>query len=83
MIFQMKHFHLKCLRKYPCPERRAVVHELETDILFKWSFGILLWELKTRGAVPYSSISNSKLREFLDAGQRLPQPVQCPDEVYV
>ncbi len=42
-----------------------------------------MWELMTRGVVPYSDISNAKLREFLGAGNRLPQPIQCPDELYV
>uniref|UniRef100_A0A183IIK7 receptor protein-tyrosine kinase n=1 Tax=Soboliphyme baturini TaxID=241478 RepID=A0A183IIK7_9BILA len=55
------------------------VFNTKTDV---WSYGILLWELLTRGATPYSSICNSQLRNFLDSGQRLPQPHDCPKEMY-
>uniref|UniRef100_A0A2K5DAA4 Macrophage-stimulating protein receptor n=1 Tax=Aotus nancymaae TaxID=37293 RepID=A0A2K5DAA4_AOTNA len=47
-----------------------------------WSFGVLLWELLTRGAPPYSHIDPFDLPNFLAQGRRLPQPEYCPDSLY-
>ncbi|XP_012576046.1 PREDICTED: macrophage-stimulating protein receptor isoform X2 [Condylura cristata] len=47
-----------------------------------WSFGVLLWELLTRGAPPYPHIDHFDLTPFLAQGRRLPQPEFCPDSLY-
>ncbi|XP_037385248.1 macrophage-stimulating protein receptor isoform X2 [Talpa occidentalis] len=47
-----------------------------------WSFGVLLWELLTRGAPPYPHIDHFDLTQFLVRGRRLPQPEYCPDSLY-
>lgn len=47
-----------------------------------WSFGVLLWELLTRGAPPYPHIDPFDLSQFLVQGRRLPQPEYCPDSLY-
>lgn len=47
-----------------------------------WSFGVLLWELLTRGAPPYPHIDHFDLTQFLAQGRRLPQPEYCPDHLY-
>ncbi|XP_007953566.2 macrophage-stimulating protein receptor [Orycteropus afer afer] len=47
-----------------------------------WSFGVLLWELLTRGAPPYPHIDPFDLTYFLAQGRRLPQPEYCPDTLY-
>ncbi|XP_016058256.1 PREDICTED: macrophage-stimulating protein receptor [Miniopterus natalensis] len=47
-----------------------------------WSFGVLLWELLTRGAPPYPHIDPFDLIHFLGQGRRLPQPEYCPDSLY-
>ncbi|XP_054025051.1 tyrosine-protein kinase Fes/Fps isoform X3 [Dryobates pubescens] len=51
----------------------------ESDV---WSFGILLWEAFSLGAVPYSNLSNQQTREAVEQGVRLDPPEQCPEEVY-
>ncbi|XP_053456230.1 macrophage-stimulating protein receptor isoform X2 [Nycticebus coucang] len=47
-----------------------------------WSFGVLLWELLTRGAPPYPHIDPFDLAHFLAKGRRLPQPEYCPNSLY-
>ncbi|XP_042521956.1 macrophage-stimulating protein receptor [Dipodomys spectabilis] len=47
-----------------------------------WSFGVLLWELLTRGAPPYPHIDPFDLIHFLAKGRRLPQPEYCPNFLY-
>ncbi|XP_054450806.1 macrophage-stimulating protein receptor isoform X2 [Pteronotus mesoamericanus] len=47
-----------------------------------WSFGVLLWELLTRGAPPYPHVDPFDLTHFLGQGRRLPQPEYCPDSLY-
>ncbi|KAJ0069764.1 hypothetical protein NL108_013311, partial [Boleophthalmus pectinirostris] len=44
-----------------------------------WSFGVLLWELMTRGAPPYSDVNSFDITVFLMQGRRLLQPEFCPD----
>lgn len=49
----------------------------------QWSFGVLLWELMTRGAPPYSDVNSFDITVFLLQGRRLLQPEFCPDALYV
>jgi len=53
-----------------------------TSVTFaQWSFGVLMWELVTRGAVPYADIENWEVANFVQSGKRLQQPLYCPDSV--
>eukprot|EP00057_Strongylocentrotus_purpuratus_P021715 XP_011676189.1 PREDICTED: proto-oncogene tyrosine-protein kinase ROS [Strongylocentrotus purpuratus] len=48
-----------------------------------WAFGILMWEVMSRGQQPYPARSNVEVLRFVEAGGRLSQPDQCPDEIYM
>ena len=52
--------------------------------MFRWSYGILLWEIMTLGAIPYPEIRDyTKLYRKLMEGARMQQPPDCPDPMYV
>ena len=51
------------------------------DISLQWSFGVVLWESLTGAANPYPSISNYDLKAYLQSGQRLDKPINCPSQV--
>jgi len=54
---------------------------IKTDI---WSYGILLWEITTRGRHPYGTIkSTEELISYLDNTNRLPKPIRCSPDLYV
>ncbi|XP_038066372.1 plexin-B-like [Patiria miniata] len=58
-------------------ERR--VYNARTDV---WSYGVLLWEIFSRGARPYQAIPNQDVYDFLKSGQRIDAPKNCPPEIY-
>ncbi|XP_055847810.1 tyrosine-protein kinase Fer isoform X5 [Episyrphus balteatus] len=47
-----------------------------------WSYGILMWEIFSKGDTPYSGMSNSRARERIDTGFRMPAPENTPPEMY-
>ncbi|XP_027057113.1 cytoplasmic tyrosine-protein kinase BMX-like isoform X3 [Pocillopora damicornis] len=47
-----------------------------------WSFGVVLWEIVTLAKAPYQAIDSSKMEQHLQAGHRLPQPNNCPYDLY-
>ncbi|XP_038069390.1 plexin-A4-like [Patiria miniata] len=58
-------------------ERR--VYNARTDV---WSYGVLLWEIFSKGAKPYPGIPNQDVYDFLKRGQRIDAPKNCPPEIY-
>ncbi|XP_076067095.1 tyrosine-protein kinase Fyn-like [Oratosquilla oratoria] len=49
-----------------------------------WSFGILLYEIFTYGAIPYPGMTNAQVAQTIPTGYRMPKPTIsfCPDPIY-
>ena len=47
-----------------------------------WSFGILLWELVTKGSLPYPGMTNEQVLQAVPQGYRMPIPKGCPEPLY-
>ncbi|XP_049537877.1 tyrosine-protein kinase Fer isoform X1 [Anopheles darlingi] len=66
--------------KWTAPE--ALNFGKYTSLCDVWSYGILVWEIFSRGDTPYSGMSNSMARERIDEGYRMPSPEGAPPEMY-
>ncbi|KAH7718278.1 proto-oncogene tyrosine-protein kinase receptor Ret-like [Aphelenchoides avenae] len=68
--------------KWMAPESlREVIFSTYTDV---WSFGVLLYEIFSGGATPFSDIETAAdLLAFLDSGQQLKRPPGCSNAMYV
>ncbi|EJD74695.1 TK/ACK protein kinase [Loa loa] len=47
-----------------------------------WSFGVTLWELFSYGEEPWVGLRGAEVLTKLEAGERLPKPQRCSDELY-
>ncbi len=56
------------------------IFNTKTDV---WSYGVLVWELFTRGITPYLHIKNDFLFDHLKQGNRLPIPKYCQKIIYL
>lgn len=47
-----------------------------------WSFGIVLYEIITKGGTPYPDMSNQDVLDQIEKGYRMKQPPNCEDKYY-
>ncbi|KAF8384533.1 hir-1 [Pristionchus pacificus] len=47
-----------------------------------WAFGVLMFEIITLGGCPYPEWRAAEVLPNLEKGERMPQPDNCPDEIY-
>ncbi|KRK03254.1 tyrosine-protein kinase Fer isoform X6 [Drosophila yakuba] len=66
--------------KWTAPE--ALNFGKYTSLCDVWSYGILMWEIFSKGDTPYSGMTNSRARERIDTGYRMPTPKSTPEEMY-
>ncbi|XP_031620285.1 tyrosine-protein kinase Fer isoform X1 [Contarinia nasturtii] len=66
--------------KWTAPE--ALNFGKYTSLCDVWSYGILIWEIFSKGDTPYAGMSNSRARERIDAGYRMPAPECATPEIY-
>uniref|UniRef100_A0ABM0MQW7 Uncharacterized protein LOC102808112 n=1 Tax=Saccoglossus kowalevskii TaxID=10224 RepID=A0ABM0MQW7_SACKO len=55
------------------------IFSFKTDV---WSFGILLWEIVTLGALPYPGMKNKEITEQVAKGYRMEKPPHCTQELF-
>ena len=53
-----------------------------SSALFRWSFGVLLWELSSLGGTPYPSVPVERLFSLLRSGYRMEAPPFTCDDLY-
>lgn len=66
--------------KWTAPE--ALNYGKYTSLCDIWSYGVLVWEIFSKGGTPYQGMTNTRARELIDSGYRMPAPEGTPDEVY-
>uniref|UniRef100_UPI00358E37C8 tyrosine-protein kinase Mer-like n=1 Tax=Myxine glutinosa TaxID=7769 RepID=UPI00358E37C8 len=66
--------------KWIAPESMADrLYTTKSDV---WAYGIAMWEIVTRGKMPYPGVQNHEMYDYLLAGNRLNQPPDCLDDLY-
>jgi len=66
--------------KWTAPE--ALNYGKYTSLCDVWSYGVLAWEIFSKGGTPYQGMTNTRARELIDTGYRMPAPDGTPDEIY-
>ncbi|KAL0978740.1 hypothetical protein UPYG_G00174530 [Umbra pygmaea] len=86
-VFDKEYYSIQDHKKAKLPVKWMAIESLQTQKFTTksdvWSFGVLLWELLTRGASPYPQVDPYDITHFLLKGRRLPQPQFCPDNLYL
>ncbi|XP_048884333.1 tyrosine-protein kinase receptor TYRO3 isoform X2 [Brienomyrus brachyistius] len=54
------------------------IFTIKSDV---WSFGVTMWEIVTRGKMPYAAVHNHELLDLLESGRRL-KPPDCDPKLY-
>ena len=55
------------------------IYNTATDV---WSFGVLFWEILSKGLEPYNTIKILEILDHIKDGNRLSQPYNCSDTIY-
>ncbi|XP_014809004.1 PREDICTED: macrophage-stimulating protein receptor [Calidris pugnax] len=85
-VFGKEYYSIQQHRHAKLPVKWMALESLQTQKFTTksdvWSFGVLMWELLTRGASPYPGVDPYDMARYLLRGRRLPQPHHCPDTLY-
>ncbi|NXG02352.1 RON protein, partial [Sakesphorus luctuosus] len=85
-VFGKEYYSIRQHRHAKLPVKWMALESLQTQKFTTksdvWSFGVLMWELLTRGASPYPGVDPYDMARYLLQGRRLPQPSHCPDTLY-
>ncbi|PIO63183.1 hypothetical protein TELCIR_15231 [Teladorsagia circumcincta] len=66
---------------FPWMAPETIISEKFTFQNDVWAYGVVLWELTTRGLTPYSGKKSFEILEFLRTEKRLEMPEYCPAQL--
>ncbi|KAA8593364.1 macrophage-stimulating protein receptor [Etheostoma spectabile] len=85
-IYDKEYYSIQDHKRVKLPVKWMALESLQTQKFTTksdvWSYGILMWELLTRGANPYPNVDPYDITHYLLKGRRLAQPQFCPDTLY-
>ncbi|XP_077865424.1 tyrosine-protein kinase receptor Tie-1-like [Saccoglossus kowalevskii] len=55
------------------------VFSTKTDV---WAYGIVMWEIVTLGALPYTGMKNKEISAKIASGYRMEKPPHCTPQLY-
>ncbi|XP_068568289.1 LOW QUALITY PROTEIN: macrophage-stimulating protein receptor-like [Cebidichthys violaceus] len=85
-IYDKEYYSIQDHKRVKLPVKWMAIESLQTQKFTTksdvWSYGVLMWELLTRGASPYPNVDPYDIAHYLLKGRRLPQPQFCPDTLF-
>ncbi|XP_054883479.1 macrophage-stimulating protein receptor-like [Poeciliopsis prolifica] len=85
-VYDKEYYSIQNHKRAKLPVKWMAIESLQTQKFTTksdvWSYGVLMWELITRGASPYPDVDPYDITHYLMKGRRLPQPQYCPDPLY-
>ncbi|KAM7402240.1 hypothetical protein PAMP_017499 [Pampus punctatissimus] len=85
-IYDKEYYSIQDQKQAKLPVKWMAIESLQTQKFTTksdvWSYGVLMWELLTRGASPYPNVDPYDITHYLLKGRRLLQPQFCPDTLY-
>nr|XP_055069772.1 macrophage-stimulating protein receptor isoform X2 [Misgurnus anguillicaudatus] len=85
-IYDKEYYSVQDSKKAKLPVKWMAIESLQTQKFTTksdvWSFGVLMWELMTRGASPYPDVDPYDIARYLLQGRRLHQPQYCLDSLW-
>lgn len=72
------------LEQLPASARisRRVVSKFIHFSVYRWAYGVLLWEIFSLGASPYPTVPHERLFEALREGHRMDKPPHSSQDMY-
>ncbi|XP_072540997.1 macrophage-stimulating protein receptor isoform X2 [Salminus brasiliensis] len=85
-VFDKEYYSIQDHKRAKLPIKWMAIESLQTQKFTTksdvWSFGVLMWEMLTRGASPYPDVDPYDMTPYLLQGRRLPQPQYCLDSLW-
>ncbi|XP_077999919.1 uncharacterized protein LOC144452654 [Glandiceps talaboti] len=86
MAIQTDEAEIQDNRETRLPIRWMATESLKYGIFSKmsdvWAYGVVVWEIVTLGALPYTTMKNKEIIERVKKGYRMEKPPHCTQEIY-